>query len=124
MKAFLRSFWAPLFVTLAASLATIPYLYHGFAPTSLFYEMWNSLYGLTVMMWVVSDARRRAGTPCYDFGFLLSIFVIATIPWYVISTRGFLRGPLFLILFLSLGILPEIAADIFWSTCFRSKFSG
>lgn len=124
MKAFLRSFWSPLFVTLSASLATIPYLYHGFAPTQVFYELWNSLYGLTVMMWVVSDARRRARTPCYDFGFLISIFVVATIPWYVISTRGFFRGLLFLILLLFLGILPEIAADIFWATCFRSKFSG
>jgi hypothetical protein len=123
VKAFLRSFWAPLSVTLAASLATIPYLYHGFAPTLPFYELWNSLYGLTVIMWVVSDARRRTGTPCYDFGFLLSIFVIATIPWYVISTRGFLRGLLVLTFLLFLGILPEIAADVFWATCFRSKFS-
>lgn len=124
MKAFLRSFWAPLFVTLAASTATIPYLYHGFAPTSLFYELWSRLYGLTVIMWVVSDARRRGRTPCYDFGFIVGLFATVSIPWYVISSLGFLKGILFLFVLVFLATLPEIAADIFWATCFRSKFSG
>jgi hypothetical protein len=119
VKAFLRSFWVPLFVTLAASIATIPYLSHGFAPTSLFYELWNRLYGLTVVMWVVADARRRDRTPCYDFGFFVGLFAIVSIPWYAISSLGFLRGLLFLFFLVFLGTLPEIAADIFWASFFR-----
>lgn len=56
---------------------------------------------IALSCWVEFDARRLRRTPCYDFGYLMSILWFITLPCYLIWTRsgrGLLVGALFLFL--------------------------
>ena len=71
------------------------------------------LLPLSIMIWVVWDARSRNCTPCHDFGFFVYLWWIFAIPGYLIWTRG-LRGLLVLIGFVLLIMMPWVAHGIAW----------
>ena len=66
-----------------------------------------------LVYWVVVDARRLRRVPCYEFGFLVGVFLPVSLPWYLIWSRG-LRGLLLLGFFLLLINLPDLVAMIVW----------
>jgi hypothetical protein len=70
-----------------------------------------------VLFWIVADARRRTGIPCFDFGFLCYVFLPFAFPWYCFWSRGW-RGALMLLLILSLWIGPYIVASMIWITLY------
>jgi len=43
---------------------------------------------LVVLSWVLADASERSCVPCFDFGFVLWVFLPISLVWYVLSTRG------------------------------------
>lgn len=114
MGAFLKSFWAPMLVTAAASMAYCGRPPFGIAQHHAIYQLWTSLYWLTIAMWVIEDARCTGKTPCYDFGLFLSIAMPVTLLWYVVRSRG-IKGILLLLLFFFLAGVPEMVALAFSS---------
>jgi hypothetical protein len=119
MGSFLKLFWPPVVVALSASVAFSGYMLNGVPVRDFVFGLWNSLYWITVIMWIAADARQRRKTPCYDVSFLVWVTLYASIPWYAISSRGFLRGIPLLFLIQFLGILPEIAATLMWAVRYR-----
>lgn len=69
--------------------------------------------GLSLILWVVGDARRRHCVPCHEFGFLVGVFLPVALPWYVLWRRGW-RGLLLLAAFAGIWIVPWVAAVAVW----------
>ena len=114
MRSFLKSFWPPIVVTLAACVGFFGRPPIGIAQDHVIYVLWANLYWLTVLMWIVADARLRGKTPCYEFGFFLYMTFPASILWYVVRSRGVVKGILLLLLILLLAILPDMVATAAW----------
>jgi hypothetical protein len=72
---------------------------------------------------MVSDARRRGCTPFFDFGFLAYITLPLSLPWYLVRTRGWLRGLLVLLFVVALWLAPRIIAMIAWKVLY-GEFAG
>jgi hypothetical protein len=71
-------------------------------PTSLLVDYAASGF---LLLWVVTDARRRRCVPCHEFAFLVGVFLPVALPWYVFWTRGW-RGLRVLAAFAGLILVP------------------
>jgi hypothetical protein len=68
---------------------------------------------LLVIYWIIADARQRRCVPCFDFGFLVGIFLPFSLIWYAFWTRG--RRGLLLLLAIAGSIYgPWICVVIVW----------
>jgi hypothetical protein len=82
-------------------------------PSTTFELLASVSWSLLVALWVVVDARRRACTPCFDFGFFCYVFFPVAVPWYCFWSRGW-RGALTLVIILGLWFAPHIVASVAW----------
>lgn len=98
-------------VVLTAFLAT--YLATGFSPSTTFEIASSFSWSLLLAFWVVTDARRREGIPCFDFGFFCYLFPPIVVPWYCFWSRGW-RGTLLLATIVCLWLMPYVVASMLW----------
>jgi hypothetical protein len=98
-------------MTLTALLAT--YLAAGLTPSTEFEIVASLSWSLLLALWVVADARRRTGIPCFDFGFYCYVFLPFVVPWYCFWSRGW-RGVLTLTTIAGLWLAPFIIANVVW----------
>jgi hypothetical protein len=68
---------------------------------------------LLVVYWIIADARQRRCVPCFDFGFLLGIFLPFSLIWYAFWTRGW-RGFLLLLAIAASIYGPWLCVTILW----------
>ena len=47
----------------------------------LIFELWGSVFWLSVVAWIQTDAQLRRQTPCFDFGWLVWMTAGVSIPW-------------------------------------------
>lgn len=94
------------------------YLVAGFAPSETFEQLAGFVWGLLVLLWIVADARRRTGVPCFDFGFICYALFPLAVPWYCFSSRGW-RGAMLLLMLYALWAVPHIVANIIGSAMYR-----
>ena len=70
-------------------------------------------WSVLLAFWIVADARRRTGVPCFDFGFFCYLFLPVAVPWYCCWSRG-LRGLQMLVAIALLWLAPYVVANIVW----------
>jgi hypothetical protein len=102
-----------LFAVVLTVLLTI-YFSVGLAPSTTFELLASFSWSLLVAFWVVVDARRRACTPCFDFGLFCYVFYPVAVPWYCFWFRGW-RGAVTLLIILGLWIARHIVASMAWN---------
>jgi len=105
---------ATLLVTVAlVSAFRVAYVVAGtdLSPTASLLS--SIVLALSFVLWVVADSRRRAGLPCYDFGYLVAVYFPASLIWYAISSRGW-RGLLTLAALFGLAFVPGLSAYAAW----------
>jgi hypothetical protein len=73
-------------------------------------------FGLSIALalWADADARSRHQCPCYDFAFLVAIFLPVSLLWYVFWSRGW-RGLWTLAALGGLMALPTLSAIVAWN---------
>ncbi|MCI0332520.1 MAG: hypothetical protein L0228_04780 [Planctomycetes bacterium] len=114
MRYFITHPIAPLLlfsIVLAALLAA--YLAVGMSPSTSFEVVASFSWSLLLAFWVVADARRRKGIPCFDFGLFCYVFLPLVVPWYCFWSRGW-RGALTLVAIAGLWLAPYIIAMAVW----------
>jgi hypothetical protein len=76
---------APLLTfSLALTALLVTYLAVGLAPSPLFQLLASFWWSILLAFWIVADARRKTGVPCFDFGFFCYLFLPVAVPWYCI----------------------------------------
>ena len=109
---------APLLLfSVALTALLIAYLAVGLAPSFTFQFVGSFCWSILLALWIVADARRRMGVPCYDFGFFCYLFLPVAIPWYCFWSRG-LRGLLTLVIIALIWFVPYLVASIVWLTLY------
>jgi hypothetical protein len=67
---------APLVIfTIALSALLIVYIAAAVSPSGAFEFVASFSWSLLLALWVVADARRQTGIPCFDFGFFCYLFL-------------------------------------------------
>jgi hypothetical protein len=103
-------------IALTALLTT--YVAAGLAPSPSFEVVASLSWSLLLALWIVADARRHTGIPCFDFGFYCYVFLPFVFPWYCFWSRGW-RGALTLMTIACLWAVPFIIASIVWRVLYR-----
>jgi hypothetical protein len=105
---------APLVLFAAVLAATLTgYVVVGVIPSTTFELLTSFGWALLVGLWIVSDARRRECTPCFDFGLFCYMFFPVVVPGYCFWSRGW-RGLVMLAVIASTWIVPFIIASVVW----------
>jgi len=114
MAPILVNHWGPI-VVLAATESVIlsSYVLFDASPSPLQVMLLSSAISFFMILWVLEDAHRRQGFPCYDFGFLVALGFPLSVVWYLLWTRGF-RGLLVIAIFLGLYLAPWLCAISVW----------
>ncbi|QEG33307.1 hypothetical protein [Bythopirellula goksoeyrii] len=99
--------------SISLAVLLITYLIAGSIPSPEFEVIVTFDWGLLLALWIVADARRRTGIPCYDFGFICYLSLPFAIPWYCFWSRGW-RGALTLILLVGLFASPYFVSCMVW----------
>jgi hypothetical protein len=114
MARFLVHPLAPLLLfSLAFSALLVTYPAVGLAPSPTFEFVASFFWSILVALWIVADARRRTGVPCFDFGFFCYLLLPIAVPWYCFWSRGW-RGLLLLISIAVLWLAPYLVANVVW----------
>jgi hypothetical protein len=85
------------FALFVAALAVLQPVYlvaeflRGRPPLMLADVLFRYAAPLVLLQWMVTDARQRRSTPCFDYGFFLLILWPISLFWYCCRTRGW-RG--------------------------------
>jgi len=109
------SHWGPLVILAAAeSVILSSYVVLGTSLSPLQMVILPSAIAFFMMLWVLEDAHRRQGFPCYDFGFFVALGFPFSVVWYLLWTRG-LRGLLVIGIFLGLYLTPWLCAIGVWA---------
>ena len=109
------SHWGPLVILAAAeSVILSSYVVLGASPSPLQMVILPYAIAFFMMLWVLEDAHRRQGFPCYDFGFFVALGFPFSVVWYLLWTRG-LRGLLVIGIFLGLYLTPWLCAIGVWA---------
>ena len=109
------SHWGPLVILAAAeSVILSSYVVLGASPSPLQMVILPYAIAFFMMLWVLEDAHRRQGFPCYDFGFFVALGFPFSVIWYLLWTRG-LRGLFVIGIFLGLYLTPWLCAIGVWA---------
>lgn len=75
------------------------------------YSLWSFVFIVILVLWVNEDSKQHKEIyRPFEFGFLVFVFYIFYVPYYLIKTRGAIKGALFLValtLFYKLGWLLQ-----------------
>jgi hypothetical protein len=105
---------APLLLfSVALTVLLVTYVVAGLMPSPTFEYVASFFGSMLLALWVVADARRKTGVPCFDFGFFCYMFLPLAVPWYCFWSRG-LRGLLMLAALVVLWLAPYLVAAVFW----------
>jgi hypothetical protein len=104
-----------LALTAVLSLVNAAWVAGGGTPSPEAERVCELALALFLILWVTGDARRRGCVPCYEFGFLVGVFLPVSIAWYVLWSRGW-KGLILLAGLAGLLILPGVAAALAWLT--------
>jgi hypothetical protein len=114
--------YTPLKVLLALvvtiSAQQVAYVAVGERPSAAADMLTAFCIGLGFILWVVEDARLRRCVPCYDFGFLITVFYPVSVFWYVFWSRGW-RGFFTLAGMFVLIFLPWVSAIVAWTLIYN-----
>jgi hypothetical protein len=80
--------------------------------------VWGFVYIILVALWVSEDSKSypHIYRP-FEFGYLVFIFYIAYLPYYLIKTRGFVKGIAYLVsLFILFNIAWLLQWPIYWAS--------
>jgi hypothetical protein len=103
-----------LILTAVCSVAEGVYVVTGTPRSQAWVELSSRGLGLFLLFWVMIDARRRRCVPCHEFGFLVAVFMPASLVWYVFWTRGW-RGAALLASFIGLVFVPSFVTIVIWT---------
>ena len=107
------SSWGPLLVlTLALAVLQSVYVAFGVAPSAALTAIASYALAFFVIMWVLTDARRRRRVPCFDFGLFVALGFPISVVWYLLGTRR-RRGLAVLAVFVGLYLAPGFCAAAF-----------
>jgi hypothetical protein len=107
----MRAF-GPLFIfATLLSLFNAAYILLGHSPSPSATLLLGYAQSLFILLWLMGDARRRRCTPCYDFGFLLAVYLPLSAVWYLLWTRGW-KGIVWILGFIGLLYFPWVFAII------------
>jgi hypothetical protein len=117
----LRSIYHPIaplvaFSIALAALLTI-YLAAWLSPSPAFEFVASFWWSVLLAIWIVADARRRSGVPCFDFGFFCYLFLPVAVPWYCFWSRGW-RGMLTLLSIVGIWLAPYVVAGLVWEAMY------
>jgi hypothetical protein len=105
---------APLLLfSIAMTAVLTTYLAAGLAPSTTFEIVASFSWSLLLALWIIADARRRTGIPCFDFGLFCYAFLPFVLPWYCFWSRGW-RGAITLASLAGLWLVPYIVATAIW----------
>jgi hypothetical protein len=107
-----------LFFSIGFGAILSAYMALGAAPSLGFETAASFVWCVLLALWIVNDARRRRGIPCFDFGLYCYFLLPVTITWHCVSTRGW-RGILLLLAICATWILPYLVARIVWQFLHR-----
>jgi hypothetical protein len=112
-----RALCDPIVPLLAFSVALSgllsAYVAIGYVPSATFDIAASFVWTVLLALWIVADARRRMGIPCFDFGLYCYCFMPITVSWYCIRSRGW-RGVLLLLAIAGTWIVPFLVAGLVW----------
>jgi hypothetical protein len=109
--------WSParmgflIVLSAALSLFQVAYVAIGVPISERASGLTSLSLALCVLLWIVSDARARGCSPCFDFGFLVGVFFPLSLVWYALWSRG-AKGVLLLAGLFVLLILPSLTAGV------------
>ena len=102
--------WGPLVALAAVESAMLSfYVVLGVNPSPLQMALMPFAIAFFMILWVLEDAHRQQGYPCYDFGFFVALGFPFSVVWYLLWTRGF-RGLLVMGIFLGIYLAPWLCA--------------
>jgi hypothetical protein len=111
---------APVVFFSAALAATFcTYMIAGVAPPAVFEGVASFGWTLLLVTWMVDDALRRKGTPCFDFGLLCWVGMPLSVPWYCFWSRGW-RELFTLTGLIGLWLFPYLCSFIVWKILYGS----
>jgi hypothetical protein len=109
--------FVPLIVlTTLISIINVAAIVRGGTPSESIVS--NMSLSLFLLLWIVTDARRRGRVPCHEFGFLVMMYLPASLVWYLFWSRGW-RGILPLSCFFALFLTPWIATVVAYVAVYR-----
>lgn len=110
--------FAPLVVySMALSGLLVTYLAAGCSPSPAFEALAWFSWLLLLALAVVTDARRRKSTPCFDFGMFCMMVLPIAVPWYCFWSRGW-RGIFVIAAIFALWVGPYFIATVVWHVLF------
>jgi len=66
---------------------------HDLAPGAEAVRLWRFIFAVLVVLWVDNDSRdRQWGERCFDFQYFVFLFCPLYVPYYLMRTRGLIRG--------------------------------
>jgi hypothetical protein len=112
-KIFAHSLTPLVLFSIALSALLTIHLVAGVAPSITFEIAASFSWSVLLALWIVTDARRQKGIPCFDFGFFCYVFLPVAVPWYCFWSRGW-RGAFTLVAIAVLWLAPYIVAGVVW----------
>jgi hypothetical protein len=116
-----RSIYHPIapLVTFSIALAALLtiYLAAGLSPSPAFEFVASFWWSILLAIWIVADACRRTGVPCFDLGFSCYLFLPVAVPWYCFWSRGW-RGILTLLAIVGIWLAPYVLAGLVWEAIY------
>ena len=78
--------------------------------------IWGFVFIILLVLWVSEDSKAYPGIyRPFEYGYLVLIFYIAYIPYYLLKTRGVIKGIAYLVSFMALlNIAWLLQWPIYW----------
>jgi hypothetical protein len=102
----LATFVPVIVLTLLISLLNVAAIYRGSMPSES--TVANASLSWFLLLWAILDARKRGRVPCHEFGFLMMMYMPASLVWYLFWSRGW-KGILPLAFIWALLVMPWLA---------------
>lgn len=112
MRTFAKSILPLLTIAFSGSAILSGYVFAGLSPPTKVQDFLASFYWFTVLVWIRCDAKKRRKIPCFDFGLFLLVLAPFSILWYLVCSRGFVKGLLVALSLLVLGSLSDIMLQV------------
>ena len=76
-------------ISLISALIETLYYLRGGPPTSVAADLATTVFPFLVVLWIDADRRNHPQVSrCFDYGFLVFLFLVPYLPYYLCRTRG------------------------------------